>query len=261
MLKETLQSPSFKSVKQSLALLGMACLVTLIAACSTPKNTAPVRDYSTGRKIESSSSTAKTAPVQSSKTTTKADPIKSPTPKAAKEAPKEVPKDTSKELAKTEPKSEVKADPKPKAEAKSETKTEPKVEAKSDEVKKSTSSDSGLKLAKPASGQTIGNFDGNTNKGIDISGKAGDPIVAAADGKVVYAGDGMRGYGNIVIVKHDNNYLTVYAHNKSLVVKEGSTVKRGQKIAEMGNSESDRVKLHFELRRDGKPIDPTNYLQ
>lgn len=251
------QSPSLNKSVQSLALLGLVFLVTLLTACSSPKKTAPVRDYSSGRKAESSSS-AKTSPVQSSKATTKSDPIKSPPTKTAKEAPKE----TSKEVAKTD----SKAEPKPKADTKSETKPETKPEtkadvAKSEEVKKNAPSDSGLKLAKPASGQTIVGFDGNTNKGIDISGKIGDPIVAAADGKVVYAGDGMRGYGNIVIVKHDNNYLTVYAHNKSLTVKEGATVKRGQKIAEMGNSESDRVKLHFELRRDGKPIDPTSYLQ
>lgn len=254
------QSSLLKKPAQSLALFGMALLVTLLAACSTPKKTAPVRDYSSGRKAESSSS-AKTAPVPSSKTTTKSDPIKPPPAKTAKEAPKE----GSKELVKTDSKAEAKPKPETKSETKSETKAETKPETKqevkSEEVKKSTSNDSGLKLAKPASGQTIGGFDGNTNKGIDISGKAGDPIVAAADGKVVYAGDGMRGYGNIVIVKHDNNYLTVYAHNKSLTVKEGATVKRGQKIAEMGNSESDRVKLHFELRRDGKPIDPTSYLQ
>ena len=88
----------------------------------------------------------------------------------------------------------------------------------------------------------------------------GDPVLAAAEGKVVYAGSGLRGYGNLIILKHNNTYLTAYAHNKSLLVKEDQTVKKGQKIAEMGDSDADRVKLHFEVRRQGKPVDPSKYL-
>jgi len=112
----------------------------------------------------------------------------------------------------------------------------------------------------PASGTLIAGFDEARNKGFDIGGKAGDPVVAAADGRVVYAGAGLRGYGNLIILKHNNTYLTAYAHNQSLLVKEDQTVKKGQKIAEMGSTDADRVKLHFEVRRQGKPVDPARYL-
>lgn len=118
----------------------------------------------------------------------------------------------------------------------------------------------GIRLSWPSKGDVIDRFDDNKNKGIDIAGKAGDPVQSAADGKVVYAGNSLRGYGNLVIVKHDNTYLTAYAHNKTLLVKEGDTVKKAQKIAEMGSTDADRVKLHFELRKNGKPVDPTSYL-
>jgi lipoprotein NlpD len=112
----------------------------------------------------------------------------------------------------------------------------------------------------PAGGSVVGGFDESKNKGIDIGGKEGDPVVAAADGKVVYAGSSLRGYGNLVILKHNNTFLTAYAHNKALLVKEDQSVKKGQKIAEMGNSDADRVKLHFEVRKQGKPVDPAKYL-
>jgi lipoprotein NlpD len=112
----------------------------------------------------------------------------------------------------------------------------------------------------PASGSLIAGFDDAKNKGYDISGKAGDPVLAAADGRVVYAGAGLRGYGNLIILKHNNTYLTAYAHNQTLLVKEDQSVQKGQKIAEMGNSDADRVKLHFEIRRQGKPVDPSRYL-
>jgi lipoprotein NlpD len=112
----------------------------------------------------------------------------------------------------------------------------------------------------PASGGLIGGFDEAKNKGVDLAGKAGDAVLAAADGKVVYAGAGLRGYGNLIILKHNNTYLTAYAHNQSLLVKEDQTVRKGQKVAEMGNSDADRVKLHFEIRRQGRPVDPLKYL-
>jgi lipoprotein NlpD len=112
----------------------------------------------------------------------------------------------------------------------------------------------------PASGVLLAGFDEARNKGYDISGKAGDPVLAAADGRVVYAGAGLRGYGNLVILKHNNTFLTAYAHNQALLVKEDQTVRRGQKIAEMGSTDADRVKLHFEIRRQGKPVDPVRYL-
>ena len=112
----------------------------------------------------------------------------------------------------------------------------------------------------PAQGKLIAGFDEVKNKGYDIDGKSGDPIIASADGRVVYAGAGLRGYGNLIILKHNNTYLTAYAHNQTLLVKEDQTVKKGQKIAEMGSSDADRVKLHFEIRRQGKPVDPAKYL-
>ena len=112
----------------------------------------------------------------------------------------------------------------------------------------------------PAPGSVIAGFDEAKNKGLDLSGKLGDPVLAAGDGRVVYAGAGLRGYGNLVILKHNNTYLTAYAHNQTLLVKEDQTVRKGQKIAEMGQSDADRVKLHFEIRRQGKPVDPARYL-
>ncbi|WP_460565277.1 peptidoglycan DD-metalloendopeptidase family protein [Hydrogenophaga aquatica] len=112
----------------------------------------------------------------------------------------------------------------------------------------------------PASGPVIDAFDESRNKGVGIGGKAGDAVLAAADGRVVYAGAGLRGYGNLVILKHNNTYLTAYAHNQALLVREDQTVRKGQKIAEMGSSDADRVKLHFEVRRQGKPVDPLKHL-
>ena len=112
----------------------------------------------------------------------------------------------------------------------------------------------------PSSGTLLAGFDEARNKGYDISGKAGDPVVAAADGRVVYAGSGLRGYGNLIILKHNNTFLTAYAHNQALLVKEDQAVRKGQKIAEMGSTDADRVKLHFEIRRQGKPVDPVRYL-
>ncbi|MEP7061502.1 MAG: peptidoglycan DD-metalloendopeptidase family protein [Betaproteobacteria bacterium] len=113
----------------------------------------------------------------------------------------------------------------------------------------------------PAKGRVVGAFSESANlKGIDIAGTAGTPVVASAAGKVVYAGSGLRGYGKLVIIKHNDTYLSAYAHNREIVVKEGDAVARGQKIAEMGNSDADQVKLHFEIRRLGKPMDPARYL-
>ncbi|MED5621787.1 peptidoglycan DD-metalloendopeptidase family protein [Ideonella sp. BN130291] len=117
-----------------------------------------------------------------------------------------------------------------------------------------------LNWAWPASGPVVARFDDSGSKGLAIAGKAGDPVYAAADGRVVYAGSGLRGYGNLVIVKHNNTYLTAYAHNQTLLVKEEQVVKRGQKIAEMGSSDAERVQLHFEIRKQGKPIDPAKLL-
>jgi lipoprotein NlpD len=112
----------------------------------------------------------------------------------------------------------------------------------------------------PSGAPVIGNFEEGKRKGMVFGGKAGDPVAAAADGRVVYAGSGLRGYGNLVIIKHNASYLTAYAHNQTLLVKEDQAVKKGQKIAEMGSTDSERVQLHFEVRKQGKPIDPAKSL-
>jgi lipoprotein NlpD len=119
----------------------------------------------------------------------------------------------------------------------------------------------GITWAWPSGGPLLAGFDETKGlKGLSIGGNVGDPVLAAADGRVVYAGSGLRGYGNLVIVKHDATFLTAYAHNQALLVKEDQAVRRGQKIAEMGSSDADRVKLHFEVRRLGKPVDPATVL-
>ena len=120
--------------------------------------------------------------------------------------------------------------------------------------------DDAVNVIWPASGSVVASFDEQKNKGVGIAGKAGDPVLAAAEGRVVYAGSGLRGYGNLIILKHNNTFLTAYAHNQALLVKEDQDVKQGQKIAEMGSSDADRVKLHFEVRRNGKPVDPAKFL-
>ncbi len=113
----------------------------------------------------------------------------------------------------------------------------------------------------PTSGKVIAGFSENANlKGIDIGGKSGQPVLASAAGRVVYAGSGLRGYGKLIIVKHNNTFLSAYAHNREILVKEGQHVNKGQKIGEMGDTDADQVKLHFEIRRLGKPIDPSKYL-
>lgn len=120
--------------------------------------------------------------------------------------------------------------------------------------------DDDIPWAWPAAGSVAAPFDDARHKGISINGKAGDAVLAAADGRVVYAGSGLRGYGNLIIIKHNATYLSAYAHNQTLLVKEDQAVKRGQKIAEMGSTETDHVELHFEIRRQGRPIDPVKLL-
>jgi lipoprotein NlpD len=122
------------------------------------------------------------------------------------------------------------------------------------------STEDGLTFIWPSNGSLQSVFDESKNKGIDIAGKLGDEVVAAADGRVVYAGSGLRGYGNLIILKHSGNYLTAYAHNQTLLVREDQSIKKGQKIAEMGNSDSEQIKLHFEIRKQGKPVDPLKFL-
>jgi lipoprotein NlpD len=121
--------------------------------------------------------------------------------------------------------------------------------------------DAKVDWAWPTAGKVIGGFSETANlKGIDIAGKAGQPVLASAAGRVVYAGSGLRGYGKLVIIKHNNTYLSAYAHNREILVKEGQQVSKGQKIGEMGDTDADQVKLHFEIRRQGKPVDPAKFL-
>ncbi|MEC5159475.1 lipoprotein NlpD [Janthinobacterium sp. CG_S6] len=124
----------------------------------------------------------------------------------------------------------------------------------------SSAEDDKLSWMWPSEGRIIASFDEGKNKGIDIAGRAGQQVMAAGSGKVMYAGSGIRGYGNLVIVKHSNSLLSAYAHNRSIVVKEGQSVNKGQMIAEMGDSDADGVKLHFEIRQQGKPVDPSKFL-
>ena len=119
-------------------------------------------------------------------------------------------------------------------------------------------SDAGF--AWPAGGRVLQGFAEPKNVGIAIDGKPGDPVYAAADGRVIFSAPGPRGYGNLVIVKHDADTVSVYAHNRSLLVKEGASVRRGQRIAELGDSGTDRPQLHFEIRKQGKPVDPQKLL-
>ncbi len=125
---------------------------------------------------------------------------------------------------------------------------------------KAVANNGGLVWSWPASGKVIQGYNGSTSKGIDIAGKQGEPIFAAANGKVVYAGNELRGFGNLVIIKHNADYISVYAHNEKLLVKDGQDIKRGQQIALMGSTDATRVELHFEVRLRGKPIDPMQVL-
>ncbi len=151
--------------------------------------------------------------------------------------------------------------------SKLDTKPEAKPEAKQDvkiakpAAESKPEADDAVDWGMPAQGKLISTFsEAENQKGIDIAGNLGQPVYASAAGKVVYSGSGLLGYGKLLIIKHNKTYLSAYAHNDKLLVKEGDTVKKGQKIAEMGKTDSDRVELHFEVRRLGKPVDPANYL-
>jgi lipoprotein NlpD len=121
--------------------------------------------------------------------------------------------------------------------------------------------DEGLDWAWPASGKIVSTYSDSGNlKGIGIAGKLGQPVLASAPGRVIFSGTGIRGFGKLIVIKHNNTFLSVYAHNSELLVKEGQAVTRGQRIAEMGSTDTDRVKLHFEIRRFGKPVDPVKLL-
>ena len=118
----------------------------------------------------------------------------------------------------------------------------------------------GIDFIWPAKGGLLAKFSEPSSKGVDIGGKPGDPVVAAAAGQVLYTGTGIRGFGKLIVIRHENGFSSVYAHNREILVKEGQAVTRGQKIAEIGDSDADRPKLHFEIRKSGKPVDPMRYL-
>jgi lipoprotein NlpD len=118
-----------------------------------------------------------------------------------------------------------------------------------------------LEWGMPTSGKLVAGFsESNNRKGVDIAGQRGQAVVASASGKVVYSGSGLRGYGKLIIIKHNKTYLSAYAHNDHILVKEGQNVGKGQKIAEMGSTDASQVGLHFEIRKFGKPVDPAQYL-
>ncbi|MDH4095092.1 MAG: peptidoglycan DD-metalloendopeptidase family protein [Betaproteobacteria bacterium] len=118
----------------------------------------------------------------------------------------------------------------------------------------------GIDFIWPAKGGLLARFAEPNSKGVDIAGKAGDPVVAAASGQVLYTGTGIRGFGKLIVIRHENGFSSVYAHNREILVKEGQSVTRGQRIAELGDTDADRPKLHFEIRKSGKPVDPMQYL-
>lgn len=133
-------------------------------------------------------------------------------------------------------------------------------EPRASDSKPAAAGEDGINWIWPGNGKVLAGFNDSTNKGLDIAGNVGDPVLAASGGQVVYVGSGLRGYGNLVIIKHNNNFLSAYAHNKEVLVKEKQTVQKGQKIALLGNSDADKPMLHFEIRRQGKPVDPMKYL-
>jgi lipoprotein NlpD len=148
-----------------------------------------------------------------------------------------------------------------KSEIRTEVRPEAKPEAKPEPAKPAVERDpEAIEFAWPARGRVLQAFAEPNNKGLDIAGKPGDPVLAAAGGRVMYTGTGIRGYGKLIVIKHDNNFNSVYAHNREILVKEGQNVARGQRIAELGDTDADAPKLHFEIRKSGKPVDPARYL-
>ena len=277
----------------------LACILLsglLVWACA-PTKPAPIRDRSSNlpppiptkptsppvikppvakvTPVPSSGVTSSSRAKEPSSAKTHVQPITSR--ESARDLTKEVAKekepmksDTGKTVAKvdlkTDPKLESRTETKPetKPEIKPEPRMESKVEAKNDakvEPRRENPTEPSFKIARPVSAPILENFNGTTNKGVSFGGKMGDPVTAVADGKVIYSDNKLRTYGNLVIVQHQNGYISVYGNNKVNLVKEGDSIKRGQKIAELGNTESTQVKLHFELRRDSKPIDPTSYFE
>lgn len=169
---------------------------------------------------------------------------------AAPAKPTLEPKPTS---AETKPLAQAKPEPKPEA------KPEPKPVAPQ-QAKPVTDEADAVDWGWPTAGRVMAGFSESTNKGLDIAGKSGQPVLASASGTVIYVGSGIRGYGKLIVIRHNKAYSSVYAHNDAILVKEGQRVVKGEQIAEMGNSDANAVKLHFEIRRLGKPVDPSGLL-
>ncbi len=147
------------------------------------------------------------------------------------------------------------------SEIRTEVKPEARGEAKPEPLKPAVERDpEAIEFTWPVRGRVLQAFAEPNSKGLDIAGKPGDPVLAAASGRVMYTGTGIRGYGKLIVIKHDNNFNSVYAHNREILVKEGQNVARGQRIAELGDTDTDTPKLHFEIRKSGKPVDPARYL-
>jgi len=155
--------------------------------------------------------------------------------------------------ASTAPKPEVKPEVKPEAKPEAKPAAKPTVATADPDAR-------GIGFIWPARGQLLASFSEPNNKGVDIGGHLGDPVYAAAAGRVMYTGTGIRGYGKLIVIKHENGFNSVYAHNKTILVKEGQAVTRGERIAELGESDADKPALHFEIRKSGKPVDPLKYL-
>ena len=180
---------------------------------------------------------------------------------SAKTAPKALRLPYSRENLALLSKDEAKPEAQPVAAAPAATvaRVEPKPEARPAPAPAERDPDA-IEFVWPARGKLLAPFSEPNSKGVDIAGRVGDPVIAAAPGRVMYTGTGIRGYGKLIVIKHDNGFNSVYAHNREILVKEGQSVARGQRIAELGDTDSDAPKLHFEIRKSGKPVDPLRYL-
>ena len=248
--------------------ISLACIALLLTACST--GYAPVYDQSLGGRADEPQLTASDYRVQSGDTLFGIAFKLGVDPKALQERNNirdknrifvgqvlktDFPKQSSSQRS-SKPSASSASQP-----AKSTAKTAPQAKSKP-AAKSAAAVVSNIKWGWPHSGKVLAKYSPaeGGNKGLDISGQIGDPVVAAADGTVVYAGSGLLGYGNLVIISHNQDYLSAYAHNSRILVRENQKVKYGEPVAELGNTGASVPMLHFEVRRDGRPVDPMGYL-
>ena len=224
---------------------------------SNEERPAPAAQVGTARAPKEIESRPLGSTSQGSSSPGSAPPVQSAVDSGMKTSPKALRLPYSEQNLASLSRGETRAEPKP--ELKPEAKPEPKPEAA--KPAPATERDpEAIDFAWPARGRVMQGFAEPNNKGLDIAGKPGDPVLAAASGRVMYTGTGIRGYGKLIVIKHDNNFNSVYAHNREILVKEGQNVTRGQRIAELGDTDADAPKLHFEIRKSGKPVDPAKYL-